>query len=356
MKKINLLPKAWKFKKRISFHVYFILFATIVVTASTAIPTVVYAVVNEVAGKPVVIPELLIISISSFLVGVILSIFTGKILLAPFKKLKASMEKVASGDFNVQVDENSMFDEVEDMYHYFNLMVNELKATETIQSDFISNASHEFKTPLNAIEGYATLLSDNNITVEEKELYVNKILFNTRRMNQLVHNVLLLSKLDNQSISKEYTRFLIDEQIRQSVLFFEEKWTKKNIDFDIDFDELSYFGTESLLIHVWNNLISNAIKFSKENSTIKMSLKKDDTHIVFNIEDDGPGVDEENMKHIFNKFFQADASRKEEGYGLGLALVKKIVDLHFGTVTVKNKEKCGCIFTVKLPIVYNDNK
>ena len=134
------------------------------------------------------------------------------------------MEEVASGNFDIHIPEDSKLDEVEDMYHYFNLMAKELKATETIQTDFISNASHEFKTPLNAIEGYATLLTDKSISNEEKDLYIEKILFNTRRMNQLVHNVLLLSKLDNHSIKKQNNTYLLDEQIRQSILFLEPKW------------------------------------------------------------------------------------------------------------------------------------
>ena len=261
------------------------------------------------------------------------------------------MEEVSNGNFDIQLDENSSIDEVEDMFHYFNLMVKELKATETIQSDFISNASHEFKTPLNAIEGYATLLTDDTISNEEKDLYVEKILFNTQRMNQLVHNVLLLSKLDNHSITKQNSVYLLDEQIRQSILFLESKWVDKNIEFDIDFDTIKFYGSESLMFHVWNNLISNAIKFSPKNGTIKMSLKTVNKKIAFVIEDQGPGVDEECKKYIFNKFYQADTSHKEEGYGLGLALVKKIIDLSYGKIEVENLEPNGCRFSVYLPII-----
>lgn len=351
MRKIELIRKTWKIKKRHSFNLYFILFATIIVAVSTAIPSVVYGVINAVAEKPIVVPELIIVSCSSLLVGFILSFFIGKILLYPIKKLQSAMEEVASGNFDVCIPEDSKFDEVEDMYHYFNLMVKELKATETIQTDFISNASHEFKTPLSAIEGYATLLTDCSISKEEKDLYVEKILFNTRRMNQLVHNVLLLSKLDNHSIKKQNNTYLLDEQIRQSILFLEPKWVEKNIEFDIDFDAIKYYGSESLMVHVWNNLISNAIKFSPQNGIIKMSLKTLEKRIVFVIEDNGPGVSEDSIKYIFNKFYQSDTSHKEEGYGLGLALVKKIIDLSYGEVSVENTKPNGCRFTVSLPIM-----
>ncbi len=350
MKKITLKPKKWKLKKRHSFHLYFTFFATIIVTVSTAIPSLIYGIINTVAEKVIVVPELIIVSISSLTVGIILSFFIGKILLAPIKKLQLSMEEVANGNFDIHLKEDSKFDEVEDMFHYFNMMVKELKATETIQTDFISNASHEFKTPLNAIEGYATLLSDNSISNEERELYVEKILFNTKRMNQLVHNVLLLSKLDNHGITKENSVFYLDEQIRQSILFLESKWVEKNIEFDVDFDQIKYYGNEHLLFHVWNNLISNAIKFSPSDGIIKMSLKTSGESIVFLVEDNGAGVDEECKKYIFNKFYQADTSRKEEGYGLGLALVKKIVDLSYGSVEVSNIEPHGARFIVKLPI------
>lgn len=349
MKKINLIPKSWKIKKRQSFKLYFVLFSTIIVTISTAIPSIVYGIINEI-NKQIVIPELIIVSASSFLVGIILSFFVGKILLAPIKKLKTSMEEVASGNFDIEFKEGSVFDEVDDMYYYFNLMVKELKATETIQSDFISNASHEFKTPLNAIEGYATLLENENTTMEEKKLYVEKILFNTSRMNQLVNNVLLLSKLDNHSIIKQNSLFLLDEQIRQSILFLEPKWLEKNIEFDIEMETIKFFGSENLMIHVWNNLISNAIKFSPKNGVIKIELKIVEDKIVFTIEDDGPGVSDEAMKHIFNKFYQADTSHKEEGYGLGLPLVKKVVDLSYGEISVENVENGGARFKVLLPL------
>lgn len=351
MKKINIIPKSWKIKKRQSFRLYFVLFSTIIVTISTAIPSIVYGIINEI-NKQLVIPELIIVSASSFLVGIILSFFVGRILLAPIGNLKASMEEVASGNFDVELKKGSIFDEVDDMYYYFNLMVKELKATETIQSDFISNASHEFKTPLNAIEGYATLLQSENLTDEERKLYVDKILFNTSRMNQLVNNVLLLSKLDNHSITKQNSVFLLDEQIRQSILFLEPKWLEKNIEFDIEMETIKYFGSESLLIHVWNNLISNAIKFSPQDGIIRISLKNVGDNILFTIEDNGPGISEEAMKHIFNKFYQADTSHKEEGYGLGLSLAKKIVDLSYGEISVENIENGGARFKVILPMKF----
>lgn len=335
-------------KKKRSFHVYFIFFAALVVAISSTLPSIVYSIIRFLYQRPIAVPQFIIISSIGLLSGIILSIFTGKILLSPIKKLQSSMEEVAGGNFDVKIEEESTFEEVAEMYTNFNLMVKELKSTETIQSDFISNASHEFKTPLSAIEGYATLLSDEQISDDERKLYTNKILFNISRMSHLVNNILLLSKVDNHSISKQNSTFLLDEQIRQAILYLETKWTEKNIEFDIDFDSIKYYGSEQLMFHVWTNLIGNAIKYSSVNDTVKISLKKSNS-IVFTVEDNGPGISEEDKKHIFNKFFQGDTSHKEEGYGLGLALVKKIVDLHCGKVKIEDVNPKGTRFIVTLP-------
>lgn len=338
-------------KRKHSFHIYFIAFSSVIIATSTTIPSVFYWFLSILGNRELVIPQLILVSISSLLVGLILSYYTGRILIAPIKKLRYAMADIANGNFDVSIDKSSWFDEVDDMYHYFNLMVNELKATEIIQSDFISNASHEFKTPLGAIEGYATLLSDKNISEEEKNLYVDKILFNVSRMNLLINNILLLSKIDSSNIHRETSKFYLDEQIRQSILFLEPKWEKKNINFEIDFDIIKFVGYESLLVHVWNNLISNAIKFSPVDGTITMTLHANDEGVVFEIIDEGPGINEDDQKYIFNKFYQLDTSHKEEGYGLGLSLVKKIVDLSLGEVFVENLPEKGCKFKICLPFV-----
>lgn len=338
-------------KRKFSFHIYFILITTVIVSISTVLPTIIYWILSFLSNHRLVVPQLILVSLSSLIVALILSYYTGRILLLPIKKLRYAMGDIANGNFDVTIEKFSWIDEVDDMYHYFNLMVDELKATETIQSDFISNASHEFKTPLGAIEGYTRLLSDKTLSEKEKELYIEKILFNVNRMNLLINNVLLLSKVDNSNILKERNEYYLDEQIRQSILFLEPKWVKKNIEFDIEFETIKFESNESIMVHVWNNLISNAIKFSPENGVIKMSLFKNDSGVTFEIIDEGPGIDEENKKYIFNKFYQLDTSHKEEGYGLGLSLVKKIVDLSLGRVTVENMPDKGCKFTVFLPFI-----
>ena len=227
-------------------------------------------------------------------------------------------------------------------------MAKELESTEIIQTDFISNVSHEFKTPIAAIEGYSMLLqNDDNLTNEQKE-YVDKIIFNAQRLSSLTGSILILSKLENQSIVANRTLFDLTEQIRQSLLALETEWEKKDIEFDVELDEADIIGNEAIFHHVWDNLIANAIKFSPRGGVIKMTLSKYDTRVVFTISDQGPGITEDGKKHIFDKFYQEDSSHKQKGNGLGLALVKKIIELEDGEIFVTNNDDTGCTFTVIL--------
>ena len=290
--------------------------------------------------------ELIIVSL---LVGAVATGFVSKMFFKPMKKLRQAMDKVANGDFSVQLDpKDSSSGEVQELYAGFNLMTTELRATEVLQTDFVSNVSHEFKTPINAIEGYTTLLqSTENIEAIEND-YIEKILFNTRRLSSLVSNILLLSKLENRSIQTNRESYCLDEQIRETILALESDWDRKNIDFDVELDTVTYNGNKGIMHHVWSNLLSNAIKFSPDGGTIKMRLQKEKEEIVFTIEDRGPGLSEEAQKHLFDKFYQADTSHREEGNGLGLALVKNILSLCDGIVSAENLETGGCRFTVVL--------
>lgn len=245
---------------------------------------------------------------------------------------------------------DSKLKEVRDIYESFNRMVKELGNTETLQTDFISSVSHEFKTPINAIEGYASLLQDHHQSPEEQETYIEKILFNTRRLSTLTGNILLLSKINNQSIRPQRTAYRLDEQIRQAIVALEQKWTEKNIDFDVELDKVTYSGYESLLLHVWSNFIDNAIKFDPQGGMICLRLRQTGDEVVFTIDDNGPGVAPEEQKRIFHKFYQSDSSREMSGNGLGLALVKQIVEFSGGTVSVENLPEAGCRFTVRLPM------
>lgn len=293
------------------------------------------------------IPSVIIIFAISVIVGFFVTGALSRMFFSPIEKLGGAMEKVAEGDFSVRAETWSNAREIKEIYAGFNLMAKELEATEILQSDFVSNVSHEFKTPINAIEGYSTLLQGGeNLTPEQAE-YVEKIILNTRRLSSLTGNILLLSKLENQSIPPEKNHFSLDEQIRQSIVESEAVWDKKEIEFDAELDDVTFYGNEKLLRLVWDNLIGNAVKFSPVGGKITLQLKKRFGKIIFSVGDEGPGISPEAQKHIFNKFYQADSSHKQEGNGLGLSLVKKILLLEEGEISVENKEK-GCIFTVIL--------
>ena len=286
----------------------------------------------------------------STVIGSGITSFITKQFIGPVTQLEKAMSRVASGDFTVHLNEKHRFREIRDIYSNFNLMVQELQATEILQTDFVSNVSHEFKTPINAIEGYATLLQDDGSnTPEERTQYVNKILLNTRRLSNLAGNILLLSKVDHQAIQVHQATFRLDEQIRQVIVMLEAEWSKKDIEFDVSMDELAYTGNENLLSHVWSNLIGNAIKFNPVGGLIRISLRRESAKLRFIIEDSGPGIDETVKKHMFDKFYQGDSSHKEEGNGLGLALVKQIISACHGEITAENISGGGTRFIVVLP-------
>lgn len=302
-------------------------------------------------GISFIVPDLVSYLLMGILLGSAVTVVLGAWIFAPITRLGNAMGLVAQGNFNVRLNEKHKFREIEAIYKNFNLMTRELGNTEILQSDFVSNVSHEFKTPINAIEGYATLLQgEQERMTPEQGQYVDKILFNTSRLSKLVGNILLLSKVDNQAIQSQRSTFRLDEQIRQAILHLESEWAPKNIDFDIDLDSLEYTGCENLLLHVWTNLIGNAIKFDPPEGFVGIRLKQSPSNVIFTVEDSGPGIPDDAKQHIFERFYQSDSSHKQEGNGLGLALVKQIVNASRGLVTVENLTGGGCRFTVILPL------
>lgn len=301
-------------------------------------------------GVTVSIPIFVWAILFSVVVGGAITKFITRSFIDPITQLGKAMKEVSDGNFQVTAQCRSRLKEVNDIYDSFNLMVKELGATETLQTDFISNVSHEFKTPINAIEGYASLLQDHQQSQAEQDVYIEKILFNTHRLSTLTGNILLLSKINNQSIHPQRTVFRLDEQVRQAIVALEQKWTENSIDFDVELDKISYSGYESLLIHVWSNLIDNAIKFDPHGGMIALRLWQEEGFAVFTIDDNGPGVTPEDQERVFHKFYQSDSSRVMDGNGLGLPLVKKIVEFSGGTVTLENLPAAGCRFTVRLPL------
>lgn len=337
--------------KRSKFNYGFIFSSAAVVGSllSTALAMFIVWLLNRRFGVWLGMPYTIRVLLICILSGAAIAVGLSKIFVSPMMKLGDAMRKVAGGDFSVRLDCSSRMRDVREVYGSFNTMVKELGNTETLQTDFVSNVSHEFKTPINAIEGYASLLQDTQLTDEQKNAYIDKIIFNTRRLSDLVGNILLLSKVNNQTISPKTSTFRLDEQVRQSILALESKWENKEIEFDIDLDEIEYTGFENLLSHVWLNLIDNAVKFSPQNGQIRIRLKQLDGSVTFSIWDNGLPIPEADIGRIFNKFYQGDNSHAAEGNGLGLALVRKIVAAAHGTINVTSSEDAGTEFVVALP-------
>ena len=291
--------------------------------------------------------------ISLFVVAAVaaalMSYFIGRRILAPMVKLSKASKEVARGNFNVTVSDSSRLEEVQTTFRNFNAMVRELNSISTLSNDFVANVSHEFKTPLTAIEGYAMLLQEPNLTAQERTEYLDKILYNTHRLTDLVGNILMLSKIESKSLAEQYKDFRLDEQIRQAVVSLESAWAEKDIIFNVDLDAVTLNGCEALLMHVWTNLISNAVKFSDRGGTIELRLLDQKECVVVSVTDHGCGMTPEVQERIFEKFYQGDTSHKALGNGLGLALVKRIVELSDGLIEVISKPEQGSTFRVILP-------
>lgn len=294
---------------------------------------------------------IIVFALGSALLGAVITLYVGKIIIRPIQNISNAFEELSKGNFQVRVSEDEKVMEIREMAERFNTMVYDLSHIETLRTDFVANVSHEFKTPIAAIEGYAMLLQNQNLSKEKYDRYVEKILDNSRRLTSLSGNILLLSKLENQETILDKTEYRLDEQIRKCILMLENKWASKQIEFDMELPRQFYYGSEPLLDQVWSNIIDNAIKHSSENGRIRISVETKSEMLRVAITDEGTGMTEEVQKHIFEKFYQGDSSRKSEGNGLGLALVKRIITLCKGEIFVESALGVGTTFVIMLPCV-----
>lgn len=284
----------------------------------------------------------------SILIGTLVTNFVAKYIFSPIRHLRRAMEKVANGDYTVRLEDRNSPNEIQEVYSGFNMMTEELQNTEILQTDFVSSVSHEFKTPITAIEGYSTLLQGSDNLTPTQQQHVEKILFNSQRLSTLVGSILLLSKLENQAIPTGRAMYRLDEQIRQSIVALEPAWEERETEFDVELEVIHYNGNESTMHHVWDNLIGNAIKFGPQGGLVTVRLWQQGEKVLFSVADQGPGLSDSTKKHMFEKFYQGDSSHKQAGNGLGLALVKHILDLSNGEITAENLPDGGCRFTVTL--------
>lgn len=339
-----------KGKWNYSLEFYFYWLNLCVFAATVIAATLIAALLYKFFHLTVEIPEAVYSVVLCIALGAAVSHFLSKKILAPLNKLSQAMGKVAQGDFSVVLESDIKLNEIQKLYGNFNLMVKGLAATETLQTDFVSNVSHEFKTPISAINGYATLLHGNQDLTSEQSEYAEKILYNTGRLSGLVSNILLLSKIESQAIPVKKEAFRLDEQIRQAILTLETRWSEKEIDLAAELEKVSYTGNENLMLHIWLNLIDNAIKFSPQRGSILICLKASKQNVLVSVRDHGCGISEADRKRIFDKFYQTDTAHKEEGNGLGLALVQRIVQIHDGSIEVENYPSGGCRFTIVFPV------
>ena len=308
-------------------------------------------------SKEVLTPKgtLLLMSVISVCAGIVVAALSGKFYLQPVNRFIDQMNRLAAGDFKARIHfgkpigSHPAFQEIEGS---FNKMAEELESTEMLRSDFINNFSHEFKTPIVSITGFAKLLKHGDLSPEQQKEYLDIIESEALRLAAMATNVLDMTKVENQTILSDVTRFNLSEQIRSCVLLLlEGKWAKKEIDFSVGFDEHMIMANEELMKHVWINLLDNAIKFSPEGGTVEVSIREQADTLAVTVSNQGNEIPKEQHGKIFHKFYQADESHSAEGNGIGLALVKKITELHEGEVTVKS-EKGITAFTVVLPKVH----
>lgn len=274
-----------------------------------------------------------------------------KMIEKPLKMILDATEKIAAGDFNVRLvplHEFIKYDEYDFIFNNLNTMAQELSKNEILKTDFISNVSHEIKTPLTVIQNYAKALQKDNLSDEKKLEFLNGLTLQTKKLSDLISNILKLNKLENQQIIPEIEEFDLSELLRISALSYENLLEKKNIKLKCDIDEIKIVSSETLLEIVFNNLISNAIKFTDNGGEIFISLKEEGNCAVIKIKDTGCGISKEVGTYIFDKFYQGDTSRSAEGNGLGLSLVKKVIDLIGGEISVESKLGVGSTFSVKL--------
>ena len=294
------------------------------------------------------------IALVSILIGTILARLFGSRFLRPIRELADATKAVAAGDFSVRLGRGSA-KEIDFLKTSFNDMVSELSNIETLRSDFVSNISHEFKTPTASIRGFAGRLKKNSLTQEQRDEYLDIIISESDRLTRLSSNVLLLSSLENTEKVSERAQYQLDEQLRRTVLLMEQQLLRKNLEVNLALGSVSIVANEEILSELWINLFSNAIKFSPQDATITLTLYATKTEAVVTVSDQGPGMNEEVKKHIFDKFYQGDKSRSSEGNGLGLTLVKRILELESGEIYVESQADVGTTFSVSLPLNNKNN-
>ncbi|MCD7770292.1 MAG: HAMP domain-containing histidine kinase [Oscillospiraceae bacterium] len=297
-------------------------------------------------GLPAVLC-VIVLAVGSILTGTIIGSFIDRAPLRTLNRAIDGINQLARGSYEtrLEVAEQPVLQELAES---FNILAAELQNTEMLRSDFVNNFSHEFKTPIVSIQGFAKLLQKGNLPPEQQREYLDIIVAESRRLADMATNVLTLTKVENQEILTDVTVFNLSEQLRNCVLLLEKKWSAKNLDMVIDLEEYSTQASEDLLKEVWINLLDNAIKFSPQNGEIMVQIQPGAGVLIVSVTNYGPDIPLEDQKRIFNKFYQGDTSHSGEGTGVGLAVAKRIIDLHQGRIQVSSGGG-KTVFSVSLP-------
>lgn len=300
--------------------------------------------------RPSRLVPFLIIVISSVILGTITSAIVSRRLLKPLNDLITATKEVAKGNYQVEVPmQHSIHSELDTLIESFNHMTQELAGVELMHRNFINDFSHEFKTPIVSIQGFAKQLENPDIDEQTKREYTAIIRKETNRLTHLSSNILYLTRLENQHIVTNRTWYALDEQLRSCIVLLQEKWEDKHIELHLSLDEIKYYGNEEMMAQVWVNMLDNAIKYTPQDGDISVSCYRYGKALKVKIQDSGPGMSDKVIHHIFDKFYQGDSAHKSEGNGLGLAITKRILELHNGEIYVKGNPSKGTVFTIVLP-------
>ncbi|MDE6408031.1 MAG: HAMP domain-containing histidine kinase [Anaeroplasmataceae bacterium] len=328
---------------------FLILFVTIAFNASLAV--IVYSAIADKKDSVVAIVILIFILCSSLICATLDFIRRKLTVEAPVKEILEATKRMATGDFDIDltIQHTNQLNPYDCIKMDLNTLAQELSKNEVLKTDFISNVSHEIKTPLSVIQNYTQALANPKLDEETKSKYLDTIQRSCKKLSNLITNILKLNKLENGTLIPEFKAFNLTESITEQIISFDQLLEEKELELICELDESITIESErSYLEIVWSNLLSNAIKFSNPNGQIKIILKQTDKNVIFTIEDTGCGMSPEEGKHIFDKFYQADTSHSKEGNGLGLSLVKKVIDLLGGIITVESEVGKGTKFSVIL--------
>lgn len=291
-------------------------------------------------------------AVASLIIGAIVALVVSRHPVKPLQDLEKATEKIAQGDFSVRVNPKGPSD-FKRLGEGFNRMAEELDSVEMLRNDFVNTFSHEFKTPIVSIRGFARMLKRDDLSEEGRREYLDIIIDESERLAGLSDAVLRLNKVEQQQILTETEHFNISEQVRLAITMVDERWSEKNLSYELEGGEEWGWGNKRLLEQVWLNILDNAAKFSSDNSTISVCVAETETGTIISIANEGETVPEEALSHIFDKFYQGDTSRSTQGNGLGLTLAKRIVDLHGGTIAATSEEGITT-FIVTIPVKPNE--